>query len=130
MLKHNKVLNFVIGEEKVLENPGAEASDEEIASYEQNLKEFDDKNSLAQLILTGSLNDVNEKLTSTCASAKDIWNKLVSVYEQSSGQKIDRLIEKFFTAEKDPAENIATHISGMQRIFCEQNFINITCRIF
>lgn len=60
-------------------------------------------------------------MTSMCDTAKATWDKLISIYEQSFGQRIDRLMELFFTSEKIVEETIATHVGRLQRNFRELN---------
>lgn len=68
------------------------------------------------------MDDVNVELTSMCDSSKSIWDKLLSVCEQRSGQRFDRLMENFFRASKvDIDGDIATHITKLQRNFTELN---------
>ncbi|KAJ8945178.1 hypothetical protein NQ314_009310 [Rhamnusium bicolor] len=63
-------------------------------SFESELKNFNKRDALAQLILASSLNDAIVDLTASCGIAKALWDKLFSVDEQSSGQRVDRLMEK------------------------------------
>ncbi|EZA59743.1 hypothetical protein X777_16224, partial [Ooceraea biroi] len=60
-------------------------------------------------------------VTATCKSAADIWKQLLSVYEQSSGQRLDRLLESFFSAEKKATEDIAGYVSRLKQLFTEIN---------
>lgn len=76
-----------------------------------NKQSFAKDDALAQLILVGNMDD-NTELTSICGTAISTWCKLLSVYEQSSGHRFDRLMESFFMAsEKDIDEDITTHIA-------------------
>ncbi|GFQ96347.1 CCHC-type domain-containing protein [Trichonephila clavata] len=84
-------------------------------------KAFVKDDSLAQLILVGNMDDSNAELTSVCNTAKSVWEKLLSVYEQRSGQRLDRLMEKFFRSEKELEDDIASHIAKLQRNFSELN---------
>lgn len=116
LLKHHDVYDVVMGK---LVKPNASSSGDTTGSAE--LKVFQKCDALAQLILVSSLGNANIDLTATCESAKAIWDKLISVYEQSSGQRMDRLMEQFFTIEKELTNDIATHISKLQLIFSELN---------
>uniref|UniRef100_A0A5S6QG22 CCHC-type domain-containing protein n=1 Tax=Trichuris muris TaxID=70415 RepID=A0A5S6QG22_TRIMR len=56
-------------------------------------------------------------------TAKDMWNKLVSIHEQSSGYRLDRLSTEFFSARKDPNVSYLEYIVTLQRTFhqlCEE----------
>ncbi|GBL95431.1 hypothetical protein AVEN_154824-1 [Araneus ventricosus] len=88
---------------------GIATTTEQRESFKTKVKAFKKSDALAQLILVGSMGNANVEVTSTCDSAKSMWDKLISIYELSSGQRwIDRLMEQFFTFEKDPSED-TTH---------------------
>src|SRR5277367_89492 len=121
LLRHHEVLDIVEGRSVKPAPVAADATAEVKANYERDLKTFMQGDTKAQLILVNSLNDANVELTSTCDSAKAVWDKLVSIFDQSSGQRLDRLLEQFFSVTKDPTENIATHVAKLQRLFSDVN---------
>lgn len=49
-----------------------------------------------------------------CDSAKEIWDKLNSVYEQSNKASKHLLQEQFYAYKKDSTHDIATHISTLE----------------
>ncbi|GFR33069.1 retrovirus-related Pol polyprotein from transposon TNT 1-94 [Trichonephila clavata] len=120
LLRHHDVHDVVCGDRECPRLP-AEASAEAIAAYEKARKAFVKDDSVAQLILVGNMDDSNAELTSVCNTANSVGEKLLSVYEQSSGQRLDRLMEKFFRSEKELEDDIATHIAKLQRNFSELN---------
>ncbi|GFQ98173.1 retrovirus-related Pol polyprotein from transposon TNT 1-94 [Trichonephila clavata] len=120
LLQHHDVHDVVCGDRECPRLP-VEASAEAIAAYEKAQKAFIKDDSLAQLILVGNMDDSNAELTSVCNTAKSVWEKLLSVYEQSSGQRLDRWMEKFFRSEKELEDDIASHIAKLQRNFSELN---------
>lgn len=121
-LRHHEVLEIVTGDiSKPEKAPAADAAEAVKTKFKADLKVFREGDALAQLILVGSLNDANVKVTATCDTAKETWDKLTSIYEQSSGQRVDRLLEQFFTLEKTITEDIATHIGRLERNFRELN---------
>ncbi|GBM04432.1 hypothetical protein AVEN_35601-1 [Araneus ventricosus] len=97
------------------------ATPEVTVLYEKSRKSSMKDDSLAQLVLVGSMDDANVELTATCDSAKSIWEKLLSVYEQSSLQQLDRLMEQFFRRGKDGDDDVVTHIAKLQKNFSELN---------
>ncbi|KRX26070.1 hypothetical protein T07_13958 [Trichinella nelsoni] len=70
---------------------------------------------LAQLILVSSMNDATSK------SAVEIWQRLTAVYEQSSDQRVDRLMEEFFKCAKVQAEDMARYVARLQKLFSDLN---------
>lgn len=121
LLRHQEVFEIISGDKVCPEDPGNAADAKVKEAYEKERKKFLKDDALAQLILVNSLDDGNSELTATCNSARSMWEKLASVYEQSSGQRVDRLMEQFFNFQIDPTEEIVTHISKLQRTFHELN---------
>ncbi|XP_044729734.1 uncharacterized protein LOC123293083 [Chrysoperla carnea] len=96
LLRHYDVLEYAT--ESVSAPTLVEGTNEEAkTAHEKQVKIFRKSDALAQLIL------------------------LVSVYEQSSGHRLDRLMEKFFTSCKEASEDVTTHVSRLQRKFYEFN---------
>ncbi|CAL1687617.1 unnamed protein product [Lasius platythorax] len=120
VLEHHEVLEVVTGE---LKKPVAvtPATSETQAVYNAAMKEFKKKDTTARLIIIKGLNNANLQLVNTCTSASEIWEKLLAIYEQSSGQRLDRLLGQFFNYSKNSGENIATHVAKIQSIFHELN---------
>lgn len=98
LLCHQEVLELVVDDTKIPDEPNEDATAKVREKYETELGTFKKRDAFAQLILVGSMNEANVQLTSTCDSANSIWEKLISVYEQSLGQRFDRLMEQFFTS--------------------------------
>lgn len=119
LLRHQEVLDVVNGTRVLPVEPKEEGANR--APYEAEMKAFTKADALAQLILVSTMNDANVDVTATCESAKEMWDKLLSVYEQSSSQRVDRLMEQFFSSEKDPSEDITTLVARLQRNFTELN---------
>lgn len=67
-------------------------------------------------LFVNTMNDSN-----SCKTAMQTWEKSISAYKQSSDQRADRVLEKFFSNEKNPVEDITTHITSLQRNFSELN---------
>ncbi|KRX18477.1 hypothetical protein T07_14947 [Trichinella nelsoni] len=94
---------------------------ESLKKHEEALKTFEKEDTLAQLILVSSMNDANVELTATSKFAVEIWQKLTAVYEQSSGQRVDRLMEEFFKCAKLQTEDMARYVARLQKLFSDLN---------
>ncbi|KRZ51634.1 PiggyBac transposable element-derived protein 2 [Trichinella nativa] len=96
VLCHHAVLEVAIGKTvaPAVSNP------ESLKKHEEALKTFEKEDTLAQLIFVSSMNDANVDLTARSKFALEIWQKLTAVYEQSSGPRVDRLMEEFFKCAK------------------------------
>ncbi|GFW36887.1 retrovirus-related Pol polyprotein from transposon TNT 1-94 [Trichonephila clavipes] len=133
LLRHHDVYDVVCGDRKCPNLP-AEASAEVVTAPEKLQKAFIKVDSLVQPILVGNMDDSNAELTAIYDTAKCVWEKLLSVYEQSSGQQLDRLMEKFFRNDTELEDDIVSHIARLQRNFSELNdelrrVAKTTCRI-
>ncbi|GBM10451.1 hypothetical protein AVEN_263361-1 [Araneus ventricosus] len=82
LLRHHDVRELISGD-RVCPVLAEDATPEVTVLYEKSRKSFMKDDSLAQLALVGSMDDANVELTATCDSATSIWEKLLSVYEQS-----------------------------------------------
>ncbi|GFY10328.1 retrovirus-related Pol polyprotein from transposon TNT 1-94 [Trichonephila clavipes] len=120
LLRHHDVHDVVCGDRKCPSLP-ADASSEAVAAHVKAQKAFIKDDSVAQLILVGNMDDSNVELTSICDTANCVWEKLLSVYEQSSRQRLDRLMEKFFHNDKESEDDIVSRIAKLQRNFSELN---------
>lgn len=120
VLEHHEVLEVVTGE---LEKPvtADPQTSEAQAAHKLMLKELKKKDTTARLIIIKGLNDANLQLVNTCSSASEIWEKLLAIYEQSSGQRLYRLLGQFFNYTKNSGENITTHVAKIQSVFHELN---------
>lgn len=95
------------------------STEEATAEQRKELEEFEKKDAQAQLLITNALSDEVYNMLGVIQSSSEAWQRLLSIYEQSSGHRLDRLAEKFFAAKKDPNMGILEHLSAMQRDFHE-----------
>lgn len=57
----------------------------------------------------------------TYRSSKDIWDKLITIFEQSSIQRLNLLMAQFFQFCKDPNDNVAIYAAKVEQIYTEMN---------
>ena len=55
------------------------------------------------------------------SDAQDIWDKLVSVYEQSSNQRLSLLMMEFFKVQSNPEMDIAAYVTKVEKLFRDMN---------
>lgn len=55
------------------------------------------------------------------SDAQDIWDKLVSVYEQSSNQRLSLLMMEFFKVQSNPEMDIAAYVTKVEKLFLDMN---------
>ena len=72
-------------------------------------------------IIACTLSKSVAELVLTCASAKDIWDKLFAWFECSTTQWLNILTESFFQAQCDCKEDMSTHVAKLQELFVNLN---------
>lgn len=78
--------------------------------------EWKKRDSQALLIISAHIDRLVFERLEVIESACQAWHCLISIYEQSSGHRLDRLAEEFFTV-KDSGQDMISHIANLQRIF-------------
>src|SRR5258706_5271767 len=99
--------------------PELEGAD--VAPFQAQLKAFEKGDAIARQLLYSVLDDPNFVLVGTSGSAHEAWGKLLAVYEQRSGQRLDRLMEEFFRVSMDPTDSIVVHGGKLQQLFTDLN---------
>ena len=51
-----------------------------------------------------------------CETAKDMWKKLESVYEQKTDTSAHILLQQWYSYQKEPSDDIATHIAKLENL--------------
>lgn len=107
MLRYHGLLEIVDGVEK-------KPSPEETAI---SVTDWTRRDAQAQLIITTHIDMAIFKRLGTFESSCEAWQRLISIYEQSSKHRLDRFSEEFFTAKKDRGQDMMSYVSNMQRTF-------------
>ncbi|KFD47460.1 hypothetical protein M513_11685, partial [Trichuris suis] len=87
------------------------------------LEKFKRKDTHAKLLITTNIEKDMRRKLGVVKTAKEMWDRLVSIHEQSSGYRLDRLSMEFFSARKDPSVSYLEYIAALQRTFhhlCEE----------
>lgn len=116
-LSIHKVMPVVLGDivEPVL--PNENATEAERKEYSKALKDFEEKDTIARFVIGSSVKAEPKQHIFTCSSGKEMWDALHTVYEQKNERRLDLLYSQLFSYVKDPADDIATHVSKLQRIW-------------
>ncbi|KFD45703.1 hypothetical protein M513_13425 [Trichuris suis] len=121
LLRYHGVLDVVIGKRVAPKTLPVGASAEDVKRHDEEVKCYEKEDTLAQLLLVSSMNEANVELTATSLSAADVWQKLLAVYEQSSGLRMDRLMEELFSCAMKPLEDVVEYVARLQKLFSELN---------
>lgn len=98
-----------------------DANDQEKKEYEVAKKLYKKANGFAINLLTTSMEDEPQQLVLMYRTAREMWTKLLSSYEQKSEQRLEHLYLQLFEYTKDTADTIATHVSKLQKLWMELN---------
>ena len=99
--------------------PAADAGEAAVSSYNDAMVKYDKLDAIAVTIMTTAMTRDICSMVMMLKSAKEIWNKLLSIYEQKSGQRLDFLICQLFNYRKDPADTIAQHVAKLEVLWTE-----------
>lgn len=96
--------------------PAADSSATVMSAYEMKKSKYEKEDLVAQFIISSSVEIGIRRMLATCETAYAMWQRLVGLYEQRSGQRLDLLYTKLFNYEKDPNHDIAQHGSALEEI--------------
>lgn len=116
-LKAGDVYNVVKGTEKKPEEGGTD--------YAKKLTEWEKKDFKAQRIITETVSDDFTIHLLTCTTSKEIWDKMHSVFERQSESNKHALQQKFFAFQKNPNDNIAMHISRLNKLVLQLRNVGV-----
>ena len=74
----------------------------------------------AQLYMTKALSQQNRRYILGCRTAKEMWDRLKRTFGMGTGQRLDKLLEKFFGYGYSEADMI-THIGELHNLFNDIN---------
>ena len=72
-------------------------------------------------MIASALSQVIAGLVLTYSEAKDIWDKLVSMYEQSIIQRRSLLMTEFFKLQRDLEMDIPAYATKVEKLFSDMN---------
>ncbi|XP_073957121.1 uncharacterized protein [Choristoneura fumiferana] len=112
-------LDAINGNLKPPTHPDAAANPAAMASYQQALQDYNEKDSAAMLILMANMSDVTLQKVMRLTSAKQIWDELHTLFDGTSEDKSYNLCYSFFSYRKDPLHDMSMHISKLKNIWHE-----------
>ena len=103
----------------------ANAAADAQAAYQVNLKAWDKADRAASQIIVKTLEAKVMALLVTCESAREIWLKLHSVYEQQTKQAAHTVQAEFFSFNKNTTDDIVTHIAKFEGLILRMQQLNV-----
>lgn len=104
------------GTESRPETPDAGASEQVLNAYQKNLAAWNNADAAAQKMMATTIGDQPTLHIINCNSAREMWDKLSSVYEQKSETSVHMLQQSWFSATKKSSDDMATHISKLEEL--------------
>ena len=97
------------------------ASQQQQKEHETALKKYKKANGFTATLLTTTVEEEPLQLILMFRSAKDMWGKLLTAYEQKSEQRLENLYLQLLNYKKDDSDSVATHVSKLQKFWLELN---------
>lgn len=113
---HNDCFSVVSGKRNRPAEPAPDAEAAVKADALKAISEWDKLDRFAQKAIVTSVGATPLLHIMNCETAADMWEKLLSVYEQKSESSLHLAQQRFYSYTKDPADSIAVHISKVQEI--------------
>lgn len=109
-----------------IEGTKEKPADLTVGTHEKDLAEWKKNDAKAQKVMVNSCGSNILIHLCNCSSAKAMWDKLHSVYEQTNDAAKQLLQERYHLYKKNPAHDIATHISTLQSMVQKLAAVNVT----
>jgi len=84
-------------------------------------------NAKATAIITSAMEDEQVVSVPVCGTAKEMWDKLITVHEQKSASNVDALTQRFYSYKMGPTDTVIQHVSAVQNM--AQQLIDLGERI-
>ncbi|XP_054277277.1 uncharacterized protein LOC128996161 [Macrosteles quadrilineatus] len=102
------------------EKPGEDEDASKMDKYQKQVDVLEKKEFLAQNIIVSSVSSQVRQLINMCSTAQEMWGKLLSIFEQRTEQRQDRLFNEFFgIKEKDSLDSVVKHIAKLEKLWVE-----------
>jgi len=112
------IFDVVIGKSKkpVLTKSSSETEDDARKRYGVDYSIFKKADNKAQKYIVTSVDEQPLQYIMNCDTAKEMWDKLLSVYEQKSDSSVTLIQQKFYSYVMNPDDNMAIHISKLESL--------------
>ena len=85
-------------------------------SYEANLKAWNKADKASRKLIVTTVESKPMRLIMNCKSAKEMWDKLHSVFEMKTDESLCLVQKQFFETRWDNNSNISQHISKIEQL--------------
>jgi hypothetical protein len=120
-LQYHDFEGVLTGVVRELESLHPEATNQQKRDFEASLKLYKKANGFALTLLTTTVEDEPIQLIIVFKTVKEMWEKILSAYEQKSEQRLEHLYLQLLEYKKRPADSVAAHVSKLQKLWLELN---------
>lgn len=120
------IFDVVSGNETKPEPAAANVETAVVTETNKKILAWKKKDARAQGIIATTVGQKFIVHIMNCETAKAMWDKMHAVFEQNNDIAKDHLQEKFFAFTKDPADDMATHISKMESLVQQLKNFGVT----
>uniref|UniRef100_A0A1Y1K2V0 Retrovirus-related Pol polyprotein from transposon TNT 1-94 n=1 Tax=Photinus pyralis TaxID=7054 RepID=A0A1Y1K2V0_PHOPY len=113
------------GDLRMPEALNEEATAEQKAEYIRDLKIWDKADRIASQALVKALEPKIMALLVTCNTARQMWIKLHSIFEQQTKQAAHVVQAEFFSFTMNEKDDMVTHISKFETLILKMNALNV-----
>ncbi|KAL7294217.1 hypothetical protein TKK_0012233 [Trichogramma kaykai] len=126
-LKSYDVWSVVQGSQDKSQALGETATSAQVTSFEKEKHAYERADGIAQKIIVKMCSDkvLIHILNRNCA--KEMWDKLMVLYDRKSEVAVNTLQQSWCNYVKDPADDIDTHISKIENMTFKLNVMDLKC---
>ncbi|XP_044010204.1 uncharacterized protein LOC122853856 [Aphidius gifuensis] len=96
--------------------PVQPAEETGMQEYRNSLVKWELSEGKAQSVIVCSVTHQVQQHLRNCSTAKEMWDRLHSVYESKSETSAHMLAQKWYSIKKDDSESMASYISNIQEL--------------
>ncbi|KMQ87259.1 integrase core domain protein [Lasius niger] len=101
------------------------ATSQQQNQYRENLKAWDKADRAANQIIVKTLDTKVMALLVSCETARDMWLKLHTIYEQQTKQASHTVQSEFLNFSMDPSDEMVTHIAKFEGLVLRMQQLNV-----
>ncbi|CAB0003770.1 unnamed protein product, partial [Nesidiocoris tenuis] len=114
-----KALKVIEGKHSSPIKPPDAATAEVLAKYEKELEEFQIADSDALLVISNNLTEETLKKVMRFTTAREVWLELHRLFDGVSEDKAYDICLEFFSYQRQPEDDIGTHLSKLKNLWNE-----------
>ena len=120
-LQYHGFEEILMGNLTIPEDLPADASAEQNRNYSEKVRLYKRANAFAITLITTNVEEAVLQILLMLSTAKEMWVKLETSYEQKSEQRLEHLYLQLLEYKMETGDSVATHVSKLQKLWMELN---------